>query len=69
MFDKNVEECLLNAAHDAQERSHEFLCLEHLLAAILDNNEGQDILNECGADVGLIKEQLEDFFETKMEST
>ncbi|MCB0346530.1 MAG: ATP-dependent Clp protease ATP-binding subunit ClpA [Bdellovibrionales bacterium] len=68
MFDRNVEQILLRAAHVAQERSHEFLVLEHLLYAIAENEEGEKILTACGGNLKNLKKNLDDFFETRIET-
>lgn len=68
MFDRNVEQILLRAAHIAQERSHEFLVLEHLLYAIAENEEGEKIITACGGNLASLKKNLDDFFETRIET-
>lgn len=68
MFDKHVEQVLLRAAHVAQEYSHEYLVLEHLLFAISDNEAGAEVLKSCGANIKGLQERLEEFFRTRLTS-
>ncbi|MCB0358918.1 MAG: hypothetical protein KDD44_04765, partial [Bdellovibrionales bacterium] len=68
MFDKNVEMVLLRAAREAQERAHEYLVLEHLLLAILENEEGAEVLENCGADIDELRKQIGRFLDTNIET-
>ncbi len=64
MFSKDLELSISQAYHMARNRRHEFLTVEHLLLALLDNRSAQTVLRACGADMdslaGEISKILED---------
>jgi len=68
MFDKECESILQDAVNEAMNRRHEYVCVEHLLYAIALNPIGSEILEACGSSVNKLKKQLEQFFETKLET-
>jgi ATP-dependent Clp protease ATP-binding subunit ClpA len=51
MFSKSLEMSLNSAFARAREKRHEFITVEHLLLALLDNNEVETVLGACGANV------------------
>lgn len=61
MLDKALEQSLNHAFHDAREKRHEFITIEHLMLALLDNKDALEVLRACGADVGVLKSDLEKF--------
>ncbi|MBK6729210.1 MAG: ATP-dependent Clp protease ATP-binding subunit ClpA [Xanthomonadales bacterium] len=50
MFSKDLEQTLAQCYKDARERRHEFMTVEHLLAALLENPSAASVLRACGAD-------------------
>src|SRR5210317_1442170 len=64
MFSKELELSISQAYQEAREKRHEFLTVEHMLLALLDNASALSILSACGADVaaleGDIRKVLED---------
>jgi len=64
MFSKELELSISQAYQEAREKRHEFLTVEHMLLALLDNASALSILSACEADiVGLetdIRKVLED---------
>lgn len=58
MLDKELEESLNDTFRDAYERNHEFITLEHLLLALLDNRAAADVLRACGADIDSLRNDL-----------
>lgn len=67
MFTKDLEMCLMAAQSEAIDRRHEFLCVEHILFALLHNDAGLNVIRSCGGDTNLIKQDLEDFFSQQEE--
>ncbi|MFP5239342.1 MAG: ATP-dependent Clp protease ATP-binding subunit ClpA [Acidobacteriota bacterium] len=67
MLGKNLERVLTNAVKEVKRRNHEYLTLEHLLHAIVQEESGKAILLSCGANVVRLKLQLERFFAEHME--
>ena len=68
MFDKHAEKSIQRAAESAKERRHEYVCLEHLLFAILETSEGQKIIKAVGGDVAKLNDKLDGFFREKLET-
>ncbi|MBF0287921.1 MAG: ATP-dependent Clp protease ATP-binding subunit ClpA [SAR324 cluster bacterium] len=62
MFTKDLEASLMAAHREAQNRRHEYLCVEHILYALLENEMGVRILKNCGGNIERLKENLEEFF-------
>jgi ATP-dependent Clp protease ATP-binding subunit ClpA len=55
-------EFTLNLAFkDAREKRHEFMTVEHLLLALLDNPSAAEVLKSCGADLEKLKQELTAF--------
>ena len=44
MLSKELEASLNNAFNDAREKRHEYITVEHLLLALLDNNSANVVL-------------------------
>lgn len=61
MLSKELEFSLGLAVKQAREQRHEFITLEHLLLVLLDNPLSADLLRGCGADLDILREQLENF--------
>jgi ATP-dependent Clp protease ATP-binding subunit ClpA len=67
MLTKELQATLKLAANEAVGRRHEFLTLEHLLLALLQDTTGSDVIVNCGGDLDLLRRELEQFFSEKME--
>ncbi|KHT52537.1 Clp protease ClpX [Alteromonas marina] len=61
MLNKELEQTLNEAFVFAREHRHEFMTVEHLLLALLDNSAARDALKACGADIEAIKSELLSF--------
>ncbi len=61
MLNKELEQTLNEAFVFAREHRHEFMTVEHLLLALLDNSAAQEALNACGADIDNIRGELVEF--------
>ncbi|HEO71171.1 MAG TPA: ATP-dependent Clp protease ATP-binding subunit ClpA, partial [Candidatus Hydrogenedentes bacterium] len=68
MISRELRITLGHAVRVAREWRHEYLCVEHLLFAILEDNYGRDVLINCGADIDRLRHHIEDFFEDHLES-
>ena len=51
MFSKELELSISQAYQEARDRQHEYLTVEHMLLALLDNASALAIIKACGADV------------------
>lgn len=63
MLDKELEQTLNNAFKEARERRHEFITVEHLLLALLDNSSANEVLRACGADLNQLHNDLVQFID------
>ncbi len=67
MISKDLSETLGFAVREAKKRRHEFVCIEHLLFAILFDGSGIEIIESSGGNIDNIKNALEQFFDEKMD--
>ncbi|MBS1797614.1 MAG: ATP-dependent Clp protease ATP-binding subunit ClpA [Acidobacteria bacterium] len=67
MLTRELEETLSYAVDEAVKYKHEFVTLEHLLYALLEDNAARDILYNCGAKVEEIAKSLEEYFNDSLE--
>ncbi len=63
MLNKELELTLNNAFKRARELNHEFMTVEHLLLALLDNDAATNILRACGASLESLRKELSAFLE------
>ncbi len=63
MLSKELELTLNDAFKEAREKKHEFLTVEHLLLALLDNPTASEVLKACGADIDALRNDLTRFLE------
>jgi len=61
MISKELEQTLNSAFKDARDKKHEFVTVEHLLLALLDNPAASSVLRACGADINQLKSDLGQF--------
>jgi ATP-dependent Clp protease ATP-binding subunit ClpA len=61
MLSKELEFTLNLAFKEAREKRHEFMTVEHLLLALLDNPSAAEVLKSCGADLDKLKQELSAF--------
>jgi ATP-dependent Clp protease ATP-binding subunit ClpA len=61
MLNKDLEISLNMAFRQAKDSRHEFMTVEHLLLALLDNPSSIEALKACAADMGKIRKELLDF--------
>jgi ATP-dependent Clp protease ATP-binding subunit ClpA len=62
MITKELENTLNLALAEATTRQHEYVTLEHLLLALLNDPTARDVINHCGGNVHALKKDLEEFF-------
>ncbi|CAM4237842.1 ATP-dependent Clp protease ATP-binding subunit ClpA [Pseudoalteromonas ostreae] len=61
MLNKDLELTLNAAFREARTRRHEFMTVEHLLLALLDNPSAGEALHACGIDMPALKVELSEF--------
>ena len=59
MLSKDLEFSINLAFREARERRHEFMTVEHLLLALLDNPAAAEVLRACGAQLDRLKRDLQ----------
>ncbi|MBI2358187.1 MAG: AAA family ATPase, partial [Deltaproteobacteria bacterium] len=68
MFTKELESTLNLALAEAKRRRHEFVCVEHLLLALLQDKDASLAIVHCGGDLAALRKGLEEFFHTHLET-
>src|SRR5881296_1412484 len=68
MISKELEGTLKTALEEAQGRRHEYLCLEHLLYALLQDKDASRAIINCGGDIDRLRKSLEEFFNGELET-
>ncbi|KMV32027.1 ATP-dependent Clp protease ATP-binding subunit ClpA [Photobacterium swingsii] len=63
MLNKELEASLNGAFARAREKRHEFMTVEHLLLALLENASAQEALIACRADLEQLRKELDSFIE------
>ncbi len=63
MLNKELEASLNSAFARAREKRHEFMTVEHLLLALLDNAAAQEALLACRANLEVLKRELDSFID------
>ena len=68
MISKELEGTLNTALKEAKSRRHEYVCLEHLLYALLQDKDASGAIINCGGDIDHLRKGLEEFFQTHLEA-
>jgi len=63
MIGKELEKTFGRAVQDAKQRRHEYVTLEHILRALLDDPFGKDILDACGAKIDVMRVELDEYLD------
>ncbi|MHB1949246.1 MAG: ATP-dependent Clp protease ATP-binding subunit ClpA [Gammaproteobacteria bacterium] len=61
MLDKELEYTLNLAFKEARAKRHEFVTVEHLLIALLENSAAVEVLKACGANINRLRNNLIEF--------
>src|SRR6476659_8892790 len=62
MITKELENTLNLALAEATTRQHEYVTLEHLLLALLNDPTARDVIYHCGGNIDALKKDLDEFF-------
>ncbi|MFP4307321.1 MAG: ATP-dependent Clp protease ATP-binding subunit ClpA [Desulfococcaceae bacterium] len=68
MISRELSATLGFAVREAKRRRHDHVCVEHILFAILHDDTGIDIIENCGGSVETLKRNLATFFDDRVES-
>ncbi|MEZ5535814.1 MAG: ATP-dependent Clp protease ATP-binding subunit ClpA [Thiolinea sp.] len=63
MLSTEVENSINTLFRDARDRHHEFVTVEHLLLAMLDNPSAADVLRACSVDIPVLRHKLQSFID------
>ena len=63
MIAQELEVSLHMAFMDARQKRHEFITVEHLLLAMLDNPSAAEVLRACAANIDDLRKKLSDFID------
>ncbi len=64
MLDKELEQTLNNAFKAARDKRHEFMTVEHLLLALVENGAASGVLAACGVSLETLSKELEEFVDS-----
>ncbi|WP_372964634.1 ATP-dependent Clp protease ATP-binding subunit ClpA [Marinobacter sp.] len=64
MLSKDLELTLNTAFKNARDKRHEFMTVEHLMLALLDNESAVGVLKACGADLKQLEDELVEFVDS-----
>ncbi len=64
MLSKDLEVTLNLAFKGARSKRHEFMTVEHLLLALIDNDSAATVLRSCGADLPSLRKELIEFVDS-----
>ena len=66
MLSRNLERSLHRALASARERHHEFATLEHLLFALVDDQDAISVLKACGLEIEKLREDLSEYLDNEL---
>ena len=64
MLNRELEVTLNLAFKEARTKRHEFMTVEHLLLALLDNEAAASVLRACGANLDKLRHDLQEFIDS-----
>ena len=67
-FSENFEEALHRAFAYANERSHEFVTLEHLLLALIDDSDASAVMRACSVDLSELRVRITSYIDTELDN-
>ncbi len=65
-FSRSLEQALHRALALANERSHEYATLEHLLLALCDDSDASAVMMACGVDIEELRSGLEHYIDNEL---
>ena len=65
-FSSTLEQAIHKALSHANDRSHEFATLEHLLLALLDEPDAQQVMRACDVDIVQLRKSLTEYVEDEL---
>jgi ATP-dependent Clp protease ATP-binding subunit ClpA len=65
-FSSSLEQALRRALQYANERSHEYATLEHLLLSLLDDRDAAAVMRACDVDLDLLRDKLTGYLDNEL---
>lgn len=66
-FSASLEDALHRALQYANERSHEYATLEHLLLSLIDDRDASAVMRACNVDLEILREKLVEYINNELE--
>jgi ATP-dependent Clp protease ATP-binding subunit ClpA len=66
-FSRTLENTLRRALSLANEHRHEYVTLEHLLAALIDDDDAAQVMTACKVDLDRLRQTLDGYLEEELE--
>ena len=67
-FSQSLEQALHQALTFANERHHEYATLEHLLLALIDDEDAAAVMRACNVDLTDLKRTVLDYIDTELDN-
>src|ERR1035437_3891005 len=67
-FSRSLEQSLQRALAIANERHHEYATLEHLLLALIDDQDASAVMRACNVDLDKLRRSLTAYLESELEN-
>ena len=67
-FSQSLEQALRRALDYANERSHEFVTLEHLLLALVDDKDASGVMRACNVKLDELREQITEYIDNDLDN-
>src|SRR5918992_2689959 len=67
MLTRELQRTINRAIDEAKQRRHEYVTLEHLLYALLEEKTGREVILNCGGRIPLLRQELEQFMDERIE--
>ncbi|WP_436641241.1 ATP-dependent Clp protease ATP-binding subunit ClpA [Microbaculum sp. FT89] len=67
-FSRSLEQALHRALAIANERRHEYATLEHLLLALVDDQDAAAVMRACNVDIDALRQSLVDYIDNELDN-
>src|SRR6202008_2466419 len=67
-FSRSLEQSLHRALALANERSHEYATLEHLLLSLIDDQDAVAVMRACNVDIDQLKRNLSEYVDSELDN-
>jgi len=67
-FSRSLEQSLHRALAAANQRRHEYATLEHLLLALIEDQDAAAVMRACNVDLDVLRRNLVEYIDTELEN-